>query len=112
MTMRSIKACLAAAFAAILLIGSPAAPAAANDACNAGPSMCQGQTDTPFRLAADYAVTPRASAKSISSSSSSECRGKFGVALRKCQCEAGGKPGFPCRFMPAHPPVGESCSCQ
>lgn len=103
--MRSIQACLAAAFAAILLIGSPAA---ASDACNAGQSMCRVQADTPIRLAADYSATPRAAAKS----SPSECRGKFGVELRKCKCEAGGKPGFPCQFLPAHFPVAESCSCQ
>jgi hypothetical protein len=105
MTMRSIKSCLVAAFAAILLIGSPAA---ASDACNAGQSMCRVQADTPIRLAADYTATPRASAKLASS----ECRGKFGVALRKCKCEAKGEPGFPCRFVPAHPPIRESCLCQ
>ena len=103
--MRSIKACLVAAFAAILLIGSPVT---ASDACNDGQPICQVQADTPFKLAADYSAKPRASAKSMSS----ECRGLSGVTKRKCQCEAGGKPGFPCHFMPAHFPVGESCSCQ
>jgi hypothetical protein len=103
--MRSIKACLVAAFAAILLVGSPAA---ANDACNAGQPMCRVQADTPIRLAADLSVKPPGSARLAAS----ECRGKFGVELRKCKCEAKGEPGFPCRFVPAHPPVRESCLCQ
>jgi hypothetical protein len=103
--MRSIKACLVAAFAAILLIGSPAV---ANDVCNTGQPMCRVQADTPMRLAAELPVKPPGSARIIPS----ECRGMFGVDLRKCKCEAGGKPGFPCHFMAAHPPVGESCNCE
>jgi hypothetical protein len=100
MTMRSIKACLVAAFAAILLIGSPAA---ANDACNAGQPMCRVQADTPIRLAADLSVKPPAAARL------NQCRGLSGVALSKCKCEASGEPGFPCHFRPAPRPA---CLCE
>ncbi|MEA2951456.1 MAG: hypothetical protein QOJ96_976 [Alphaproteobacteria bacterium] len=81
--MRSINACLVAFLAAILSIGSPAA---ASNACNAGQSMCRVEADSPVRLAANHSA--------------------------KCKCETGGRPGFPCRFLPAHFPVGESGNCR
>jgi hypothetical protein len=104
--MRSITALLVAAFASMLLISAPAT--AASDACNATQSMCSVPADTPIRLAADYSVTPKSGAKVASS----QCRGKFGVELRKCKCEAKGESGLPCRFTAAHFPVPEQCSCQ
>lgn len=101
MTMRSLKACLVAAFAAILLIGSPAA---ANDACNAGQPMCRIQADTPIRLAADFSAKPRGSA-----GISARCSGLSGMALSKCKCEAKGESGFPCHFRPGLRPA---CLCE
>ena len=100
--MRSIKACLVAAFAAILLIGSPAA---ANDTCSASQSMCAVQASKPIRLAADLAVQPRLSARAIPS----ECRGEQGVALRRCICEKGCELGSTCHFIAASSQSHETC---
>jgi hypothetical protein len=102
MTMRSIKACLVAAFAAILLIGSPAA---ADDICNPGQSMCRVQADKPIRLAADLSVRPLSSARIIPAA----CRGEQGVKLRRCICEKGCELGSVCHFIAAASPSHESC---
>ena len=104
--MRSMLACLVAAFVAMLLIG---APAIATDACNGGPAACRIQADAPFKLAAEMPAQPRMSRKGTASP---KCTGKFGVALQRCKCEAKGEPGFPCHFVPAHPPVPASCACR
>lgn len=99
--MRSIKACLLAVFASILLIGSPAF---AKDVCNTGQPSCQLQADTSFKLAADYAVKPKARA-----GFSAKCSGMSGTELSKCRCEAKGENGFPCHFRPGPPP---RCLCE
>jgi hypothetical protein len=103
MTM-SIKALLVAAFAATLLICSPAL--AADDSCNATQSMCAVQTNTPMRLAADYAVKPGNAAKLA------QCTGMSGVAQKKCKCEAQGEPGFPCHFRPGSGSAPSRCLCE
>jgi hypothetical protein len=99
--MRSIKACLLAVFAAILLIGSPAA---ATDVCDTGQPMCRVQAEPSFKLAADYSVKPKGPA-----GLSAKCGGLSGTDLAKCKCEAKGEPGFPCHFRAGPPP---RCLCR
>ena len=109
--MKNVLACLAAAFLTILVTG---APATANDSCNADALACRVEANTPFRLAAEMPAQPRISRAEprISRAATSSCTGKTGVALQRCKCEARGEPGFPCRFVPAHPPVPASCLCR
>jgi hypothetical protein len=106
--MRSIFAFVVAALVTILLTG---APAATKDLCNGGQPACQVQADTPFKLAAEIPAPPKMS-RPGSASKMATCSGKTGVALQRCRCEARGEPGFPCHFVPAHPPVGASCACR
>jgi hypothetical protein len=92
---------IAALLASAMLLAVTATQAA--DSCTGAQAKClvgnTSQLDRDLLLRVKSKV-PRA------------CRGTSGVDLRKCTCEAGGTPEFPCAFKPATIFAPESCQCQ